>query len=336
LKYLFLQPFEPNIVAKKYRYNTRTLSYEKIELTFKDRFVKFLSFTLTGLVFAVFFIFITSLFFDSPKEKKLKRENQYLSFQYDLLSERLEQIEIVLEDLQKRDDNIYRVIFESEPIPKNIRKAGFGGINRYKEIEGYDYSGLVVSTTQKLDIISKQLYIQSKSFDEVFSLAKTKEDMMASIPSIQPINNVDLTRIASGFGMRIHPILKLSMMHTGQDFTASVGTEIYATGNGVVEEISFDQRGGYGNHIIINHGYGYQTLYAHMSKFNVKRGQKVKRGEVIGYVGNTGRSTGPHLHYEVIRNGAKVNPVNFYFNELSPQQYDEMVKLSSSPSQSFD
>ena len=322
-------------MALKYKYNTKTLSYEKIERKFKDRILKTLAYATTGAIFASLFIALSYSVFDSPKEKILKQENQQLQLQYQLLNKRLDQITEVVGDIQNRDDNIYRIIFEAEPIPDNIRKAGFGGANRYKNLEGFKSSEVVIETSEKLDQITKQLYIQSKSFDEVYDLAKRKEDMLASLPSIMPIANKDLTRMSSGYGMRTHPILKIPLMHYGQDFTAKTGIEMYATGNGVIKSIRRSNRG-FGNHIVIDHGYGYETLYAHLSKFNVKKGQKIKRGEVIGFVGNTGRSTAPHLHYEVHKNGKKINPINFYYNDLSPAQYEEMIKLSSAPIQSFD
>ena len=320
-------------MALKYKYNTKTLSYEKIERKFKDRILKTLAYATTGAIFASLFIALSYSVFDSPKEKILKQENQQLQLQYQLLNKRLDQITEVVGDIQNRDDNIYRIIFEAEPIPDNIRKAGFGGANRYKNLEGFKSSEVVIETSEKLDQITKQLYIQSKSFDEVYDLAKRKEDMLASLPSIMPIANKDLTRMSSGYGMRTHPILKIPLMHYGQDFTAKTGIEMYATGNGVIKSIRRSNRG-FGNHI--DHGYGYETLYAHLSKFNVKKGQKIKRGEIIGFVGNTGRSTAPHLHYEVHKNGKKINPINFYYNDLSPAQYEEMIKLSSAPIQSFD
>ena len=322
-------------MALKYKYNTKTLSYEKIERKFKDRILKTLAYATTGAIFASLFIALSYSVFDSPKEKILKQENQQLQLQYQLLNKRLDQITEVVGDIQNRDDNIYRIIFEAEPIPDNIRKAGFGGAHRYKNLEGFKSSEVVIETSEKLDQITKQLYIQSKSFDEVYDLAKRKEDMLASLPSIMPIANKDLTRMSSGYGMRTHPILKIPLMHYGQDFTAKTGIEMYATGNGVIKSIRRSNRG-FGNHIVIDHGYGYETLYAHLSKFNVKKGQKIKRGEIIGFVGNTGRSTAPHLHYEVHKNGKKINPINFYYNDLSPAQYEEMIKLSSAPIQSFD
>ena len=319
----------------KYRYNTKTLTYERLELKLKHKVLRVLSYLATGSVFAAITVFIAWNYFDSPKEKQLKREIEQLNYQYEVLSGKLGEIEDVLGDLQDRDDNIYRVIFEAEPIPDNLRKAGFGGVNRYKDLEGYDNSELMIETSKKLDKISKQLYIQSKSFDEVVKLAKNKSVLLASIPAIQPISNKDLTRLASGFGYRTHPIYKTQHFHTGIDFTANVGTEIYATGDGIVARADAEVQG-YGNHVVIDHGFGYETLYGHMSKIAVRAGQKIKRGDIIGYVGNTGTSTGPHLHYEVIKNKNKINPVNFFYNDLSPAEYELVLKLSSKSTQTFD
>ena len=241
----------------------------------------------------------------------------------------------MLKDIQERDNTIYRVIFEAEPIPVSIREAGYGGVDRYNKLRDYYNADLIVDVTKKVDQLSKQLYVQSKSYDEVWQLVKNKANMLSSIPAIQPVSNKDMTRVASGYGWRIHPIYKTEKLHTGMDFTAPVGTEIYATGNGTVVKVEKDGRG-YGNNVIINHGYGYQTLYGHMSKFSVRPGQKVKRGDLIGSVGNTGTSTGPHLHYEVHKNGNPVNPVNFYYNDLSPEEYAKMLEISSQAGQAFD
>jgi murein DD-endopeptidase MepM/ murein hydrolase activator NlpD len=274
-------------------------------------------------------------FFDSPKEKILNREIQQLSIQYKILGNKLKNAEIVLDDLQKRDDNIYRLIFEADPIPKSIRKAGYGGVNRYQDLTGFKNSELVISTSKKLDQVTKQLYIQSKSFDEIIELAQNKTTMLASIPAIQPVSNKDLSRMASGFGNRIHPIYKTRKFHAGMDFSAKTGTPIYATGDGEISKIKRSRKG-YGNHVVINHGFGYKTLYAHMSKYIVKKRQKVKRGDIIGYVGNTGTSVAPHLHYEVHKDGKKINPVNFYYNDLTPEQFEKMLLISSQSNQSFD
>ncbi len=319
----------------KYYYDTKTLSYKRIELNAFDKFKRSLSYVAASAFTGLIMVIIFFQFFDSPKEKRLKSEIENLVTQYDILSKKMTQIDLVLDDIQQRDDNIYRVIFEADPIPSSIRKAGFGGVNRYKDIRNFSNSELVIEVAKKTDKLSKQLYIQSKSFDEVINLAKNKADMLASIPAIQPIANKDLGRVASGYGYRIHPIYKTRKLHTGMDFTAPQGTPIYATGDGKIEKVRRSRKG-YGNHVIIDHGYGYQTLYAHMKKYIVYRGQKVKRGEIIGYVGSTGTSVAPHLHYEVMKNKRKLNPVNYYYNDLSPEEYNKMLEISSQNNQSFD
>jgi len=320
----------------KYYYDTKTLSYRKIERSFRQK-VKdsIVVIAASGILAALFFVLYT-IVIDSPKEKKLIRENLALQIQYNLLNERMDNMAVVLDDMQNRDDNIYRVIFESDPIPSSVRNAGFGGANRYKELEGYESSELLVETQKKLDILSKMAAVQSKSFDDVKNLALDKEKMLAAIPGIQPVANKNLKRMASGYGRRIHPIYKVRKMHWGMDFSAKTGTPIFATGDG---KISNDRKiggSGYGKYIVIDHGYGYQTLYAHMSKVAVRKGQSVKRGDVIGYVGNTGRSAGPHLHYEVVKDGKKVNPINFYYSDLTPEEFEQMIEISNSINQSFD
>ena len=324
-----------NMAKIKYYYDTKTLSYKRIELSAFDKLKRTLGFLSFSAFFGLIMLIVFFQFFDSPKEKRLKREIDHLVFQYDILNKKMTQIDLVLDDIQKRDDNIYRVIFEADPIPSSIRKAGFGGVNRYKDIQSFSNTELVIEVAKKADKLSKQLYIQSKSFDEVINLAKDKANMLAAIPAIQPIANKDLGRVASGYGYRIHPIYKTRKLHTGMDFTAPQGTPIYATGDGKIAKVKRSRKG-YGNHVIIDHGFGYQTLYAHMTKYIVYRGQKVKRGEIIGYVGSTGTSVAPHLHYEVIKNKRKINPVNYYYNDLSPEEYDKMLEISSQNNQSFD
>ena len=319
----------------KYYYDTKTLSYKPIESTGIEKFKKFIVYLSSSAILAFFTLLIFFQYFDSPKEKRLKGEINHLLSQYEIINNDLEKIELVLDDIQKRDDNIYRTIFEADPIPTSIRKQGFGGVNRYKKLSGYSNSDLIINTTKKIDQLTKQLYLQSKSFDEIIELAKNKSKMLASIPAIQPVANKDLKRMTSGYGYRIHPIYKTRKMHYGMDYSAKVGTDIYATGDGIVSKVKRSKRG-YGNYVKINHGFGYETLYAHMSKYIVKKGQKVKRGEVIGYVGNTGISTAPHLHYEVRKDNKKINPVNFYFNDLTPEEYEKMLELASQPNQSFD
>jgi len=319
----------------KYRYNTKSLTYEKVEISWQRKMLAILSFLLTGVVFGSIFFFLAYTYIDSPKEKEIKRENKKLQMKYEFLNKKLDEVAAVLDDIEERDDNIYRVIFEAEPIAMNIRKAGFGGINRYKDLEGYKSSELMTESALKMDVILKQLYIQSKSFDEVMEMAMKKKELLASIPAIQPVSNKDLKRMASGYGFRIDPHYKTRAFHAGMDFTAPRGTPIYATGDGRVSRADNSAKG-YGNHVRIDHGYGYVTLYAHMYKIKVKIGQTVKRGDIIGLVGNTGKSVGPHCHYEVRKNGKPLNPVNFYFNDLSPEQYEVMVKMANATNQSLD
>ncbi len=320
----------------KYQYNENTLSYEKIRKSLWKRLAQTSWYLLASFISGAAIYFLFNIVYESPQERQLANEKEELIVQYDLMNKRLDQMSTVLSDLENRDDNIYRSIFEAEPIPDNIRKVGIGGVNRDKNLERFkDDSEIVIETTKKLDRLAKQLYIQSKSFDEVIKLAKQKEDMLASIPAVQPISNKDLKRMSSGFGKRVHPIYKTVRFHWGNDFTAPIGTDIYSTGKGKVI-VADESRSGYGNHVIVDHGYGYQTLFAHMSKILVKPGQEVNRGEILGLVGNTGLSSAPHLHYEVLKNGGKVNPVNFYFNDLSPEEYDLMIQLSSQENQSFD
>lgn len=319
----------------KYHYNTHTLKYERVEISAWKRTLRILGFLSTAVVFALIIIAFAYTYLDSPKEKQLKREIAILGLQYDNLKSRMKQMDVVLSDLQDRDDNIYRVIFEAEPIPLDVRKAGFGGIDRYKDLESYSYSDIMVETTQKLDKVAHQLYIQSKSYDELTRLVKNKNQMLSSIPAIQPIANQNLKHVGSGFGYRIHPIYKTTKMHTGMDFTAPIGVEIYATGDGLVMGEEHNMRG-YGRYVRINHGFGYSSLYAHMSRVVVRPGQKVKRGQIIGYVGNTGASTAPHCHYEVRKNNVPINPINFYYNDLSPEEFEKMLEISSESNQSFD
>ena len=320
----------------KYYYDTKTLNYQRIEKSTWDKLKNILIYLGASMFTAVIMIVIFNIFFDSPKEKRLKREISNLITQYNLIDNQLSDIDIVLKDMQDRDDNIYRIIFEADPIPTSIRTAGFGGVNRYRHLEKMNNSNLIIATTKKVDIISKQIYIQSKSYDQVIEMANNKTEMLACLPSIQPVANKDLKRMVSGFGMRIHPVYKTRKMHEGMDFTASIGTPIYATANGTVIKSTY-ATGGYGKHVIIKHGeFGYQTLYAHMNQINVTKNQVVKRGEIIGYVGNTGLSVGPHLHYEVHKDGHKLNPSYFYHNDLSPSEYKKLIELSSKENQSFD
>lgn len=317
-----------------YRFNPDTLSFDKIERNVRSLIKKILGYLSTGIVSGIIFFFIFLQFFETPVTKRLKRENQQLLSQYTLMNKDIEKISKALEDIQMRDDNIYRVIFEANPIPSSVRMAGFGGANRYTKLESMDNSELIVSVAKKLDILSKQVYVQSKSYDDVVKMALGKEKMLASIPSIMPVSNRDLKRTASGWGMRMHPIYRIPRFHYGMDFTAPVGTDIFATGNGIVKEVG--RNAGYGNIIVIDHGYGYETLYGHLSRTKVAVGQVINRGDVIGFVGSSGASTAPHLHYEVMKNGQKVNPQNYYFQDLNPLEYEKMISISSNTGQSFD
>jgi len=319
----------------KYKFNPESLNYDEVKLSYKDVLFRFFAYFLGSVLVAVVYWFIFAMLFNSPKEKILKREIEQLSIQYNLINREMVNVERVLEDLQNTDDNLYRTIFGAEPIPATLRRGGEGGRNIYKNLEGYDNSQLVIETTGQLNRIQRQLYLQSKSFDEIIEMAQRKEDMLRSIPAIMPISNKDLTRTASGFGLRMHPIYKIVMFHSGMDFTASLGTDIYATGDGTISVVQSSQRG-LGKHIVIDHGFGYTSTYAHLNDFNVRRGQKVRRGDVIGYVGNTGTSVANHLHYEIKLNGNHVNPVNYYFEDLSADEYELMVEIASKTGQSFD
>jgi murein DD-endopeptidase MepM/ murein hydrolase activator NlpD len=319
----------------RYKFNPESLSFDKIRLGLGAILLRGLAYFVGSLLIALAYYVIFAAFFDSPKEKALLREIDQLTLQYDIVHREMDNLEKVIDQLQETDDNLYRTIFEAEPIPATLRDGGVGGINRYKELEGFENSKIVIETTKKLDKLRKQIYVQSKSFDDLIALAMRKEEMLRSIPAIMPISNKDLTRTASGFGLRIHPIYKIIKFHAGMDFTAPSGTEIYVTGDGTVASVISSKRG-LGNHIIINHGFGYTSVYAHLDRFNVHPGQKVRRGDVIGFVGSTGLSLAPHLHYEIKLNGTNVDPVNYYFNDLTPEEYERMIEIASKTGQSFD
>jgi len=319
----------------KYKFNPESLSFDKIRLGVRDILLRTLAILIGTVIVAVVFNLLYGIFFDTPKEKSLKREIEQLSLQYDIVHREMANLEKVIEHLQETDDNLYRTIFGAEPIQSTQRQGGIGGVNRYDELEGYNNSKLVIETARRLDGIRKKVYVQSKSFDELILLSREKEDMLRSIPAIIPISTKDLTRIASGFGLRIHPIYKISKFHAGMDFTAPLGSEIYASGDGTVESVNSGKRG-MGNYIVINHGFGYTSVYAHLDSFAVRTGQKVHRGDVIGYVGDTGLSIAPHLHYEILLNGQHVDPVNYFFNDLSAAEYEEMIEIASKTRQSFD
>lgn len=317
-----------------YLYNPNTLDYERVYPSAKDRLFSVLQHLSTGIAFGIATFFIMMHVIDSPQESQLRKENKLLQTQYEVLDLRLNNAMEILDDIQQRDENLYRAIFQAESIPESVRKSGFGGTNRYKHLMELSNAELVVSTTQKMDMLRKQLYIQSNSLEELIEIGKNQEERAKYIPAIQPISNKDLRQTASGYGMRIDPIYRTPRFHSGMDFSAKVGTDIYATGDGKVTMAGWKQ--GYGNCVMIDHGYGYQTLYGHMSKFKVRVGQKVKRGEVIGAVGNTGKSTGPHLHYEVIVRGRYDNPSKYYYMDLMPEEYDRMIQIAENHGQVMD
>jgi len=319
----------------KFQFNPETLCFEPkkkkpgMSILLVIGFVFF--FVIASVIFSTLFV----SHFETPEMKSLRNENQKLLSQYNFLNSKLGQIESVLDELQVRDDNIYRVVFGKNPIPETVRKAGSGGDDKYAELGSFSDAELVLSTSKKIDAISKQAYIQAKSYEEVLNIALKKEHELASTPAIMPISDKDLDHMSSGWGMRTHPIYNVRMFHWGVDFVASTGTKIYATGDGIVEATE-SLRSGHGKHVIVSHGFGYKTLYAHMSKFNVKPGDKIKRGQVIGFVGSTGTSTAPHLHYEVYKGAKNVDPKHYFFKDLSPEQFEQMVAKSSNNGRSFD
>ena len=314
----------------KYYYDHDTLSYREIKVTNKNRISGVLLFLLASFFFGItsLLILLNSDIINTPSEVAQKRSIENFKLQFDILNKKLGQLEIVIADIENRDNNLYRVYFEASPIPQEQRRAGFGGVNRYKDLEGFDNSELIINTTKRLDILTKQIVVQSRSLGEIESLAKNKASLIEAIPTIQPIKNKDLTRVASGYGYRIDPFTKVRRFHYGMDFTAKRGTPVYATGNGIIKRAD-NRSSGYGKHIRIDHGFGYVSLYAHLSKYKVRRGQKVKRGDIIGYVGNSGRSVGPHLHYEIFKDNKKINPLNFYYGNLSAQEYEALLTQSN-------
>lgn len=317
-----------------YIYNPRTQTYDRIYPTFRQRVLSILRRLFIGMGLGAGSFLVLLLLFGSPSEKELRKENSLLLAQYAVLSRRFDEAMGVLQDIQQRDDNLYRVVFQADPVPDAIRQAGYGGTNRYEELMDLPNAKLVVNTTQKLDVLTKQLYIQSKSFDDVVAMCKSHDEMLRCIPAIQPISNKDLRQTASGYGVRVDPIYGTTKFHEGMDFSAHTGTDVYATGNGKVVKMGWET--GYGNTIVINHGFGYVTRYAHLHAFSTKLGKSVVRGEVIGKVGNTGKSTGPHLHYEVHVKGKVVNPVNYYFMDLSAADYEKMIRLAENHGKVFD
>lgn len=320
---------------EKFKYNPETLSYEKVEVTWNERLLKMAIVVAPAIILAFLFQLAFSGMFKSPREQELERENAFLSAQMDEMKTDVALAMEVLDDISERDNEIYRVVFNAEPFPDEVRQMGTGGTDEYSDMLGFESSQKVIDNTKLIKQLEKALYAQSLSFDEVISLAKEKEEMLASIPAIQPVSNKDLTRLSSGFGFRIDPIYKTKKMHTGLDFTADIGTPVYATGNGTVVECEV-KRWGYGQSVIIDHGFGYRSRYAHLSEFKCKPGDKVTRGQLIGLVGSTGKSTAPHLHYEVEQNGVKVDPVHFFHSDIAPEEYERLIEMATNSNQSFD
>lgn len=319
----------------KYFYNTNTLRYEKLETPLRVKLLRVFGFIAATLVTAALVIAVAYRYFPSGNEKRLRQENEELKDNYSILSQQIQQLNQKLGEIEKRDNDVYRVIFESNPIPDSARARAIAVDEEVKLVQRMNEDQLAKSVALSLSNIANRIAYQQKSFDEIAGMIKNKEKLLAAIPAIQPVSNKDLNRIASGFGYRTDPVYKVTKFHAGLDFTAPQGTPIYATADGRVEVAGFSD-GGYGNHVVINHGYGYETLYGHMVRVKVRAGQMVKRGEVIGWVGSTGKSTGPHCHYEVHKNGTPIDPVYFFYNDLTPEQYDRLLKIASTKNQSFD
>lgn len=319
----------------KYYYNTHTLRYEKLEVPLRVRLLRIFSFIAATLVTALIIVSIAFKYIDSPKEKLLLEENAALNNNYNIVQRQVQQLGQQMDALEKRDNQVYRNIFEAEPVPDSARLKAMENAKEVRLVTAMGENELINSITNQLNTLTKRIAFQSKSFEAIDEMIQNKEKLLAAIPAIQPVSNRDLSRIASGFGTRIDPVYKVPKFHAGLDFTAPSGTPIYATADGVVSEAGYNA-GGYGNRVTINHGFGYETLYAHMARIKVRGGQGVKRGEVIGWVGNTGKSTGPHCHYEVHKNGTPVDPVYFFYNDLNPEQYDRLLKLAAQGNQSFD
>lgn len=320
---------------KRYIFNQLTQSFEVLETSKSRKLLRFVLIFLAFLGVAFLFAILLFTFFKSPKEKMQARELEYMKLQYEILNDRLDNMEALVTDMEQRDNNLYRVMFEADPIPNSVRRSGFSDADRYAGLYGYVNSGQVVSAARKLDVIASQLYCQSVSYDTLFTLARNKSDMLAHIPAIFPLKEMEIKYISSYFGYRPDPIYKISKFHSGIDFSAALGTEAYATGDGVVFDVERNEWG-YGNMVILDHGYGYKTRYAHLQKAAVRKGQKVKRGQLVGYIGNTGKTTGVHLHYEVLKNDVQIDPINFFYNDLTPDQYNQILEQSTLPTQTMD
>ena len=319
----------------RFYFNTHTLRYEKLEVPLKVRLLRFFGFMALSIVIASIIVFISFQYIDSPKEKMLRNENEDLKENYSIIEKRIKELNGQVAELENRDNEVYRAIFESSPIPDSARQKKMAEKKEVQLVQSMSKTELVQSIEVQLNRLSLLAAYQNVSYNDIDDMLKNKQQLLAAIPAIQPVSNKLLSRIASGFGTRIDPVYKVAKFHAGLDFAAPQGTPIYATADGRVTEADFNA-GGYGNHVVINHGFGYETLYGHMYRIKARVGQMVKRGEVIGYVGNTGKSTGPHCHYEVHKNGQPIDPVYFFYNDLTPEQYDRILKQAAASNQSLD
>ena len=322
------------MAKQKYIFNPKTLAFEVFQISTARKVGRIVLVSLSVIGMAFLFAILLFALFKSPQEKIQARELEYMKLQYDILNDRMDLYEAELADLEQRDNNVYRVIFDAEPITSVKRRMGLANVNRYANLEGYRNSEKVIAASKKLDMIASQLYYQSISYDEVFEMARNKEEMLASIPAIMPMRVNDIKYISSFFGYRPDPIYNIAKFHSGIDFSTNLNAEIYATGDGVVD---IDKtQWGYGNMVTIDHGYGYKSMYAHLNRFAVRKGQKVKRGQLIGYAGTTGKSTGIHLHYELRKDDVPIDPIHFFFNDLTPEQYEQILKQSTLPTKTMD
>lgn len=319
----------------KYFFNTHTLRFEKVEVPLRVRLLQTFGFIAASIVTGVIIVIVMFQYIDSPKEKLLRQQNQAYKESYSVLQERVKQLELQMNELENRDNDVYRSIFEADPIPDSARVKAMEAKKEVQLIQNLSNSDLLESMIGQLNNLSLRMAYQTKSFEDITDMVKNKEKLLKAIPAIQPVSNKNLNRVASGFGYRVDPLYKDYRLHAGLDFAAPSGTPIYATADGVVQAAGFNTDG-YGNKVVINHGYGYQTLYGHMVRVKAKVGQGVKRGEVIGYIGSTGKSTGPHCHYEVIKRGTKVDPVYYFYNDLTPAQFDRILKAAATNKQSLD
>lgn len=330
-----VQVYREMAKQKHYIFNQLTQDFEVLETSKSRTFLRILLISLSVLGIAFLFAVLLFTFIKSPKEKAQARELEYMKLKYEIMNDRLDDLEALMTDMEQRDNNLYRMMFEANPIPSQVRRSGFSDADRYSDLYGYMNSDLVVSAARKMDVIASQLYNQSVSYDSLFVMARNKADMLAHIPAIFPLKETEVKYISSYFGYRPDPIYKIEKFHSGMDFTAALGTEAYATGDGVVFDVERNEWG-YGNMVILDHGYGYKTRYAHLLKPAVRKGQKVKRGQVIGYIGATGKATGVHLHYEVLKNDDQIDPINFFYQDLTPDEYDQILEQSTLPTQTMD